>query len=218
MKVSKTRDTRNANMGDESNQFREEFIKQFQNLIDYLIKEKYWIENQADKLDKIFEMIEKGESIHLYGKGRSGSAAVSLALRLKHFGYNVWFIGDVIKERIKPNDVVILFSGSGETSELVDVAKKAKSINAKVIAITSYKDSSLAKNSDLVFILPGGLEKKKGWDYLEAQLNRKSDFYGGGQFELYAYLFQEALLNAIGKFKKIPHSIVAEKHERDEVL
>ncbi|MEM3755145.1 MAG: SIS domain-containing protein, partial [Candidatus Bathyarchaeia archaeon] len=169
-------------------------------------------------LDKIFKMIEKGESLHLYGKGRSGSAAVSLALRLKHFGYSVWFIGDVIKERIKPNDVVILFSGSGETSELVDIAKKAKAINAKVIAITSYKDSSLAMNSDLVFILPGGLEKKKGWDYLEAQLNRKSDFYGGGQFELYAYLFQEALLNTIGKFKNIPHNIVAKEHERDEVV
>ncbi|MEM2897372.1 MAG: sugar isomerase, partial [Candidatus Bathyarchaeia archaeon] len=60
--------------------------------------------------------------------------------------------------------------------------------------------------------------KKKGWDYLEAQLNRKSDFYGGGEFELYAYLFQEALLSAIGKFKKIPHSIVAKRHERDEVI
>jgi len=201
-----------------ANRFREEFIKQFQNLIDYLIKERFWIENQIDKIDKIFELIENGESLHLYGKGRSGSIAVSLALRLKHFGYNVWFIGDVIKERVRPEDVVILFSGSGETSEVVDIAKKAKSINAKVIAITSFEDSSLAKNSDLVFILPGGLEKKKGWDYLEAQLNQKGDFYGGGQFELYAYLFQEALLNAIGKFKKIPHSIIAKKHERDESI
>ncbi|MEM3061533.1 MAG: SIS domain-containing protein [Candidatus Bathyarchaeia archaeon] len=199
-------------------QFREEFIEQFKNLLEYLAKEKFWIENQADKLDEIFEMIENGESLHIYGKGRSGSIAVSLALRLKHFGYNVWFIGDVIKEKIKPKDVVLLFSGSGETSELVDIAKKAKGINAKVIAITSYKNSSLAKNSDVVFTLPGGLEKKKGWDYLEAQLNRKSDFYGGGEFELYAYLFQEALLSAIGKFKKIPHSIVAKRHERDEVI
>ncbi|MEM2897371.1 MAG: SIS domain-containing protein, partial [Candidatus Bathyarchaeia archaeon] len=125
-------------------QFREEFIEQFKNLLEYLAKEKFWIENQADKLDEIFEMIENGESLHIYGKGRSGSIAVSLALRLKHFGYNVWFIGDVIKEKIKPKDVVLLFSGSGETSELVDIAKKAKGINAKVIAITSYKNSSLA--------------------------------------------------------------------------
>lgn len=180
------------------------------------------LEDQRDKLEEMYSLLEKSRAVHIYGKGRSGNAAVSLALRLKHFGYNVWFIGDVVKERIKKGDVVLLFSGSGETSEVINVAKRAKIDRAKVVAITSYKDSTLAKNSDLVLYLPGGLEKRKGWDYLEAQLApesaKESIFYGGGEFETMAYLFQETLISAIGRYKKIPESKVMAEHERDEVV
>lgn len=176
-------------------------------------------EKQRNKLDEIYDMIEESRAIHLYGKGRSSNAAVSLALRLKHFGYNVWFIGDLVKERIKHGDMVVLFSGSGETYEVVEVAKRSRKDDARVVAITSYEDSTLAKNSDLIFILPGGMEKRKGWDYLEAQLTQESSkekfFYGGGEFETVAYLFQETLISAIGKFKNIPESVVIERHERD---
>lgn len=180
------------------------------------------LEDQRDKLEEIYSLLEKSRAVHIYGKGRSANAAVGLALRLKHFGYNVWFIGDVVKERIKKEDVVILFSGSGETSEVIDVAKRAKIERAKVVAITSYKDSNLAKNSDLILYLPGGIEKRKGWDYLEAQLASESAnesiFYGGGEFETMAYLFQETLISAIGRYKKIPESKVMAEHERDEVV
>ncbi|HEX55368.1 MAG: sugar isomerase [Candidatus Altiarchaeales archaeon] len=176
-------------------------------------------ETQRKELDDIFDLIEGSRAIHLYGKGRSANAAISLALRLKHFDYNVWFIGDVVKERIRPNDVVILFSGSGETSEVVEVAKRAKRDNASVISITSYRNSTLAKNSDIIFILPGGLEKRRGWDYLEAQLTSESErekfFYGGGEFETMAYLFQETLVSAIGRFKRIPMRNIIERHIRD---
>lgn len=178
--------------------------------------------DQKKELDNIYKLLERSRAIHLYGKGRSGNAAVSLALRLKHFGYNVWFVGDVVKERIKRGDMAILFSGSGETSEVVDVAKRARRDKAKVVAITSYKDSTLAKNSDMVIYLPGGLEKRKGWDYLEAQLTPESAmesiFYGGGGFETVAYLFQETLISAIGRYKKIPKGKVLEEHERDELI
>lgn len=177
------------------------------------------LKGQRDILEGLYTLLEESRAVHVYGKGRSANAAVSLALRLKHFGYNVWFIGDVVKERIRRGDLVILFSGSGETSDVVDVAKKAKMDDAKVVAITSYRDSTLAKDSDLILYLPGGLEKRKGWDYLEAQLTtesvKESIFYGGGEFETIAYLFQETLVSALGRFKKIPESKVISEHERD---
>lgn len=180
------------------------------------------LRDQRDVLEKLYTLLEESRAVHLYGKGRSANAAVSLALRLKHFGYNVWFIGDVVKERIKRGDLVILFSGSGETSEVVDVAKKAKMDEAKVVAVTSYRDSTLARDSDLILYLPGGLEKREGWAYLEAQLTtesvKESIFYGGGEFETIAYLFQETLVSALGRFKKIPESKVISEHDRDEVL
>lgn len=202
--------------------FSDVVVEQSNILPTYLKRYPSFFEKQRDKLDRLYELMEGSRAIHLYGKGRSGNAAVSLALRLKHFGYNVWFIGDVVKERIRSGDLVMLFSGSGETAEVVDVARKAKKDKANVAVITSYRDSTLSKYSDLIFLLPGGLEKRRGWEYLEAQLAPESVkeplFYGGGEFETMAYLFQETLISGIGKYKKIPSGVVAMEHERDEII
>ncbi|HDH40828.1 MAG TPA: SIS domain-containing protein [Candidatus Altiarchaeales archaeon] len=207
---------------DRERRFSDEIVEQSSILSTYLKKYPSFFEKQRDVLDRLYELIEGSRAIHLYGKGRSGNAAVGLALRLKHFGYNVWFIGDVVKERIRPGDLVILFSGSGETAEVVDVAKRAKKDKANVAGITSYGDSTLSRYSDIVFLLPGGLEKRRGWEYLEAQLAPESAkeplFYGGGEFETMAYLFQETLISAIGRYKKIPSGVVAMEHERDEII
>ena len=180
------------------------------------------LEQQIDKIDEIYNLISnckgrEGKGMHVYGKGRSGTPAVAFALRAKHFGYNVWFGGDVVKERMAPDDVVILFSGSGETSETVDFAEQGKKAEANIITITSYKDSSLARMSNTIFFLPGGLEKNKGWEYVESQLRKSnSKLYGGGLFELYAFLFQETLLTGIGTYDNIERTIIAKVHERDE--
>jgi 6-phospho 3-hexuloisomerase len=205
--------------------FSEEFFKQYKIMADSLKRYPKILESQADKIDEIYRLIENTKtnnaSIHIWGKGRSGSSAVSLALRLKHFGYNVCFIGDIIKEPIEKDDLVMLFSGSGETSEIVDVAKRARRAGAKVVGVTTFEQSSLGKNSDIVVYLPGGLEKEKGWDYLKAQLEKKQEstsFYGGGKFEVLLYLFQENLVTSIGRYKNISPAVVAEKHERDEVI
>ncbi len=188
-------------------------MKQYSDQFPYIIRE------QREKIDKIFEMIEDCSAIHVYGKGRSGAIAVCLALRLSHFDFKpVFFLGDAIKKVIAPHDLVFLLSGSGDTSEVVEVAKKSHMLGAKVVAITSYKNSILTQNSDIVILLPGGMEKGKGWSYLEAQLNERPSFYGGGEFEFYAYLFQETLLSAIGKHKGIQGSVIARTHERDEIL
>jgi 6-phospho 3-hexuloisomerase len=197
-------------------------LEQSRTLSDYLKDYSEFLDHQAAELDGLYELIEKSDAIHLYGKGRTANSAISLALRLKHFGYNVWFIGDVVKERIKEGDLVILFSGSGETAEIVTVAKRAKKDGAKIVAITSYRKSSLGKSSDIIILLPGGLEKSKGWEYLEAQITprtiREQLFYGGGEFETVAYLFQETLVSGLGKYKKIPCSVVFKEHEHDEVM
>jgi 6-phospho 3-hexuloisomerase len=202
--------------------FSEVILEQSKVLSEYLKDFSDCLDHQAAELDRFYALIEKCGAIHLYGKGRTANSAISLALRLKHFGYNVWFIGDVVKERIKRGDLVILFSGSGETSEVVTVAKRSKQDGAKVVAITSYRKSTLGKYSDLIILLPGGLEKSKGWEYLEAQIapqtKRDQLFYGGGEFETVAYLFQETLVSALGKYKKIPCSIVFKEHEHDEVM
>jgi len=197
--------------------FSDEVVKQCRILLEYLREYADLVNSQRDKFEQIYELLERSKAIHVYGIGRSGSAAVSLALRLKHFNYNVWFIGDVVKERIRKDDTVILFSGSGETAEIVNIAESAKREGAKIVAICSYEDSALGKLADVFFYLPGGLRKGEGWKYVEAQLTEKaSPFYGAGEFEVLAYLFQETLVTALGKFKGILPDAVVREHFRDE--
>jgi len=143
--------------------FSDEVVKQCRILLEYLREYADLVNSQRDKFEQIYELLERSsKAIHVYGIGRSGSAAVSLALRLKHFNYNVWFIGDVVKERIRKDDTVILFSGSGETAEIVNIAESAKREGAKIVAICSYEDSALGKLADVFFYLPGGPRVKAG--------------------------------------------------------
>ena len=177
------------------------------------------LEKQRDRIRSLAEMIKNAKAVHIYGVGRSGAVALCFAIRLKHFekalGCKVWWVGDEVREKIEENDVLIAFSGSGETAEVLIVAERAKDANAKVVAITSFENSSLAKIADLVINIPGGLEKGRGWKYLEAQFIE--DFYGGGKFELLSYVFQEVLINAIGEFFRIPKDLVIREHERDTI-
>lgn len=178
------------------------------------------LREQKDRLNVLIEMVKNAKAVHVYGVGRSGAVALCFAIRLKHFekalGCKVWWVGDEVREKIEEGDILIAFSGSGETAEVLIVAERAKDVGAKVVAITSFEDSSLAKIADLVIRIPGGLEKGKGWKYLEAQFVEK-DFYGGGKFELLSYVFQEVLINAIGEYFKIPKDLVIKEHERNSI-
>jgi 6-phospho-3-hexuloisomerase len=177
------------------------------------------IVEQREKFDRFIEMLEEGKAIHIFGVGRSGAVALCFAIRLKHFerdfGHKVWWLGDEVREKIEEGDILIVFSGSGETAEAYFIAKKGKEAGAKLVLITSYPESSIGELSDLIIRLPGGMEKMKGWKYLEAQVSKDGEFYGGGEFELMAYLLQETLIMAIGKYKSISKSTVAKEHFRD---
>jgi RpiR family transcriptional regulator, glv operon transcriptional regulator len=49
---------------------------------------------------------------------------------------------------VRPNDLVILISLSGESSNVVELAKKMNLLNVKVVSITKLKDNTLASLSD----------------------------------------------------------------------
>ncbi|WP_457549729.1 SIS domain-containing protein [Archaeoglobus sp.] len=199
--------------------FSDTVVKNAVKIVDFLKAFPKVLENQRERLNEFVRILKDSKAVHVYGVGRSGAVALCFAIRLKHFekvlGCKVWWVGDEVRERIEAGDTLIAFSGSGETAEVLIVAERAKDANAKVVAITSFEDSSLAKIADLVIIIPGGLEKGKGWKYLEAQFG--GEFYGGGEFEILAYIFQEVLISSVGEFFGIPKNVVIKEHERDSI-
>ncbi|NLC96693.1 MAG: SIS domain-containing protein [Erysipelotrichaceae bacterium] len=115
--------------------------------------------NNSEMIDTSFEEllteIINAKHIYISGAGRSGLMIKAFANRLMHLGKSVSIIGDVSNPATSDNNLLIIGSGSGETDSLVILAKKAKKLNLKIALITMDKDSSIAKLSDVVIVLPG---------------------------------------------------------------
>jgi 6-phospho 3-hexuloisomerase len=108
---------------------------------------------QKTDLSKIREFVTllnaASKKIFVYGAGRSGLIAKCFAQRLMHLGFNVYVIGETLNPACEKDDLVIIVSGSGETSSCVAIGEKAKMLGAKLVVITSHPESTLAKYADV---------------------------------------------------------------------
>lgn len=121
------------------------------------------IERTAELMDdnqikQIMHTLMKANRIMIYGIGSSGLTAREFAIRLSRMGLNaiaetdahMMIIGSALTQE---GDVVIGFSNSGETKEVVHALKNARSNKSRVISVTSIKGSSITKHSDdIIFV------------------------------------------------------------------
>lgn len=163
------------------------------------------IESAEEFLDK--ESIEKFESIiinsnniFVTGAGRSGLAAKAFAMRLMHLGLSAYVVGETISPAIYADDCIVAISGSGETNTIVSAANIAKNRGSKVLALTSYPESTLGQLADC-FILVKGRTKKEVDDenYMKRQIhgNYTSLTPLGTAFELTTLVFLDAIVSEL---------------------
>jgi len=107
----------------------------------------------ADDLNVLYKMFFSAERIFVYGAGRSGHVAKSFAIRLVHLGFQTFVIGETIGAPVRHDDLVFIVTGSGETIPAVMTAEIAQNIGAKVIVVTSRKESRITNFSDLSLFL-----------------------------------------------------------------
>jgi len=113
------------------------------------------------QVEETVEMLLGAENIFVASLGHSGLVGRAFALRLMHLRSNVFVVGDVTTPGMKPDDIMVVITNSGETSSLIALSRKAKEVGGKVVAVTSCPESSLARIADhVVKIKPrGGIEK-----------------------------------------------------------
>lgn len=122
------------------------------------------LKKTRDSLDttfvEILDMIVacKGKVI-ITGMGKPGHIATKLAATFASLGTPSFCLhpgeamhGDL--GMISENDIVIAMSYSGESDEIVKILPNIKLIGAKLIGITGNSESTLAKYSDVVQVLP----------------------------------------------------------------
>ena len=122
------------------------------------------LEKTRDALDDTFLQIldlvvnRKGKVI-ITGMGKPGHIAAKLAATFSSLGTSSFRLhpaeamhGDL--GMVSSNDIVIAISFSGESDEIVKILPNIKMIGAILIGITGNPNSTLAKASDVVQVLP----------------------------------------------------------------
>jgi len=107
-----------------------------------------------DDLEIAVNLIYESNSLLFYGSGGSSVIAMDAYHKFMRIGkkvsYDVNSHFSLIKIcHLEMNDVVILISHTGESQEVLECAKNAKEKGCKIIGITSYLNSELAKISDV---------------------------------------------------------------------
>lgn len=119
-------------------------------------------ESFSKAISTIHDMKQKSRNsgrVIVAGIGKSGHVARKIAATMSSTGTPAYFVhpgeashGDM--GMITQNDVVLMLSNSGENSELSDLIHFTRRYHIPLIAITSNPESSLAKYSDIVLLLP----------------------------------------------------------------
>lgn len=139
------------------------------NVIDLQIKSlkklRYSLNQSFDKAVKV--ILKCKSKVIICGVGKSGIIASKISATLSSVGTPSFSIsasdcshGDLGK--ITKSDILILISYSGNTIELKNVIKYAKSNKIPLIGIVSNKDSTLYRSSNIKILIPEVTESGDG--------------------------------------------------------
>ena len=106
------------------------------------------------KVKQMSEVLVSAKHIFLFGIGTSSTVVTDAQYRLSQLGLWATACTDILlmgvtAANLEEGDVVLATSHSGRTKAVVDAVRMAKKRGATVIAITSFTDSILYKESDL---------------------------------------------------------------------
>jgi 6-phospho 3-hexuloisomerase len=154
---------------------------------------------RAREVERFIAAVLDAKRVFVVGAGRSGLVVKSFAMRLMHLDIDVYVIGETITRSLRASDLLIALSGSGETDLIVESAKIAKKVGAKVVAITSYPESSLAKLANMLVVLPGRREIAKTRRYMKRELTGEYASLTplGTLFEVGAMVFLDGVISSM---------------------
>ncbi|MEO1770356.1 MULTISPECIES: 6-phospho-3-hexuloisomerase [Enterococcus] len=109
----------------------------------------------TEQISLVLDKIKKANHIFLSGVGRSGIAIQAFANRLLHLGFEVSIVGEISSPHSCPGDLLIICSGSGETTSLRSLAERAAANRVDIVLVTMKADSTIGKLASSILTLPG---------------------------------------------------------------
>lgn len=102
------------------------------------------------EVNNLIDILMGAKKVIVVGAGRMGLSSRAFSIRLKHLGFDSYFLGDSNVPGIGRKDLLLVASGSGETKTIVEISKIAKERNSKLALITVNPKSSIGKMADVI--------------------------------------------------------------------
>ncbi len=132
------------------------------------INEQTWsvkkaIEQDPAVIDKVTEMIKNAFGVFFVGAGTSYNACVSASyvfseISKKHVNLVIASEFRNYKDFLTEKTLMVAVSQSGETADLIDAVKVAKSKGVKIVAIVNVMGSTLMRMADVTILMNSGPE------------------------------------------------------------
>lgn len=140
-----------------------------------------------DLAETLIKEIEAAPRLFGCASGRSGFILRGFLMRLMHLGFRVYYVGETITPRIRPGDLLIVMSGSGETAQPREMQRRANTAGARTLALTSHPDSTIGREAQVVMGIPGTTKLTRNQETPSVQCP-------GSLFEQASFLFLEAVV------------------------
>lgn len=147
-------------------------------------------------IEEMTGLLKSSKNVFVMGLGRSGLVARAFAMRLMHLGISVYVVGETTTPALSPEDCLFAISGSGETFSIISAADIAHKRGTKIIAVTSYVNSTLGEMADLVVHIKGRTKIDSEKNYITRQINGKHQSLSpmGTLFEVTSLIFLDGLI------------------------
>jgi 6-phospho-3-hexuloisomerase len=173
-----------------------------------------------NEVEKFLEEVLRAKRVYVMGAGRSGLVAKAFAMRLMHLGLQSYVVGETITPAMRSDDVLIVFSGSGKTKTVADIAETAKEIGAHICLITSNPDSRIGKMAECIVKIESHRDAMEN-DAAEFEIRQmmgdhKSFAPLGTLFETASIVFADAVISRLMEITKTDESALKNRHANIE--
>jgi 6-phospho-3-hexuloisomerase len=170
--------------------------------------------------ERFIQEMLRAKRIYVIGAGRSGLVAKAFAMRLMHLGLKAYVVGETITPALNKGDVMVIFSGSGRTKTVADLAETAKEIGGRICLITSNGESRIGKISDCLVIIEHHRDDVED-DAAEFEIRQmmgehKSFAPLGTLFETASMIFADAVISRMMEITMTDENALKNRHTNIE--
>lgn len=139
--------------------------------LDTILSEIRTVLSKVDEkqVDMFVKYILSARRIVASGAGRVGMAVKGFVMRLKHMGLDAYILGDANVPSIKPQDLFLVCSGSGETQTIYELTLIAQKNQTPIALVTGNPESRMGKIANTIVEIKAPSKVKKVDNFVSIQ-------------------------------------------------